>query len=80
MACWEAAADTGLRHRDLVDQIRDHPSIESITLIEETPGKTLIHGRVVHDSQEARDGHLCSGVEHGMAASYDRLEALVTSH
>ncbi len=61
-----------------VDGIRDFPSIESVTLMQAN-GKTVIRGRVIHGSQQARDAHLDSGMEHGMAASYDRLEQLLTS-
>lgn len=32
-----------------------------------------------YDSMEARDGAIASGMEHGMAAGYDRLEELLAS-
>ena len=41
--------------------------------------KTLLSLTVRYESREARDGILKSGMESGVAASYDRLEALLTS-
>jgi hypothetical protein len=34
---------------------------------------------VVYPSKEARDGTLASGMEHGVAASYDRLEEILAT-
>ena len=40
--------------------------------------KTLLTITVLYPSKEARDGALASGMEHGMAAGYDRLDAVLT--
>lgn len=59
-----------------VDFIRDHPSIETLVLTEEN-GKTLLTATIRHNSKEARDGHLQSGMEVGANESYQRLEELL---
>ena len=43
----------------------------------ETRGMTRITITVLYESQEARDTARRSGMEHGMAAGYDRLEVLL---
>jgi hypothetical protein len=32
--------------------------------------------RIIHETREARDGHLSSGMERGLEESFDRLEAV----
>lgn len=59
-----------------VDYIRDFPSTETLVLTE-SRGKTTLTATVKHLSQEARDGHLQSGMEGGAAESYARLEELL---
>jgi uncharacterized protein YndB with AHSA1/START domain len=50
----------------------------TMLLVEE--GKLTRMNLVVrYPSKEARDGALASGMEHGMAAGYDRLDALLVS-
>jgi uncharacterized protein YndB with AHSA1/START domain len=39
--------------------------------------RTALTITLAYDSKEARDGALASGMEHGMAASYDRLEEVL---
>jgi uncharacterized protein YndB with AHSA1/START domain len=39
--------------------------------------RTALKITLRYDSKEARDGAVASGMEHGMAASYDRLEELL---
>ena len=39
--------------------------------------KTLLTITVQYPSKEARDGALASGMEHGMAAGYDRLDEIL---
>lgn len=39
--------------------------------------RTHMHLTIVYPSKEARDGALASGMEHGMAAGYDRLEEML---
>ena len=50
----------------------------TLVLIEQG-GKTTLTTTVLYPSQEARDAVLKSGMEHGVAASYDRLEELLAS-
>jgi uncharacterized protein YndB with AHSA1/START domain len=59
-----------------VEVIRDLEAVETLTL-DEQDGKTTMTVRVLHQSKEARDGHLQSGMEAGAAQSYDRLAALL---
>ncbi|HEX2135586.1 MAG TPA: SRPBCC family protein [Microvirga sp.] len=40
-------------------------------------GKTTLTTTVLYESREARDTVINSGMEHGVAANYDRLEALL---
>jgi uncharacterized protein YndB with AHSA1/START domain len=55
-----------------VEFIRDHPALETMAL-EEHEGKTTLTITIHHDTKEARDGHLNSGMETGAGESYDRL-------
>jgi len=48
-------------------------------IFSERGGKTTITQTVLYQSQEARDAVLKSGMERGVAASYDRLAELLTS-
>lgn len=45
----------------------------------ERGGGTLVRITVVYPSKEARDAALASGMEHGMAAGYNQLEALLAA-
>lgn len=47
--------------------------------LSERDGKTTVTTTVLYLSREARDGVLRSGMEHGVAASCDRLAALLDS-
>lgn len=53
-------------------------SVITSTLTEQG-GKTTLVTTMLYVSQEARDGVLKSGMESGVAASYDRLAALLVS-
>jgi uncharacterized protein YndB with AHSA1/START domain len=55
-----------------------HISLETITF-EETDGKTLLKVHSVYQSVEDRDAVLGAGMLDGLAETWDRLEALVTS-
>src|SRR5262245_28529788 len=46
-------------------------------VLTEQGGKTMLTISVVYPSKEARDGAIASGMEHGMAAGYDRLDAIL---
>ena len=39
--------------------------------------KTLLTITILYPSKEARDGAAASGMEHGMAAGYDRLDEIL---
>jgi hypothetical protein len=45
--------------------------------LSEKGSRTALKITLRYDSKEARDGAVASGMEHGMAASYDRLEELL---
>jgi uncharacterized protein YndB with AHSA1/START domain len=49
------------------------------TVLVEQGGKTAITQTVLYQSREARDAVLKSGMERGVAASYDRLAELLAS-
>src|SRR5580658_8242680 len=61
-----------------VEQIRDHPAMVTITF-EELGGKTKLTQTVRHDTFEARDGHLHSGMDAGAKETFDRLEELLAT-
>lgn len=54
---------------------------ESLVICElvEKAGKTTVTTTVRYDSQQTRDAVIKSGMERGVNASYDRLDALLTS-
>ena len=52
--------------------------IASVVLTE-TNGKTTLTLTVLYPSKEARDGAVASGMEHGVAAGYDRLAEMMAS-
>jgi uncharacterized protein YndB with AHSA1/START domain len=52
-------------------------AIGALVLLEQA-GKTTVTQTVLYESQEARDGILKSGMEKGVAASYDRLAELLS--
>jgi uncharacterized protein YndB with AHSA1/START domain len=51
-------------------------AVGTLVLVEQG-GKTTVTQTVIYESQEARDGILKSGMEKGVAASYDRLADLL---
>lgn len=58
--------------------MQGHILLETLTLTEQN-GKTLITDSSVFQSVADRDGMLQSGMEEGAAASWDRLEALLST-
>lgn len=60
-----------------VENIRDHASLETVTL-EERDGKTVLTNLVRHDSPESLEGHLSTGMERGATESMNRLEELLS--
>ncbi len=61
-----------------VEGIRDFPATETMTLTERD-GVTTLTTHVKHLSQQARDGHLNSGMEPGASETMDRLEEFVAT-
>ena len=55
-----------------------HVSLESLTL-EERDGRTLLRAHAVHQSVEARDAMIASGMEQGVNEGYERLDELIAS-
>ncbi len=53
-------------------------SLITTTLVEQS-GRTTLTSTILYVSREARDGVLKSGMERGVAASYDRLEQILAS-
>jgi predicted 3-demethylubiquinone-9 3-methyltransferase (glyoxalase superfamily)/uncharacterized protein YndB with AHSA1/START domain len=54
----------------------EHVAVDTLTLVAQDGG-TLATTHTVHASLAARDGHLHSGMEEGMADGYDRLDHLL---
>jgi len=48
-------------------------------VLTEQGGKTTLTLTVLYPSNEARDGAIASGMEHGVAAGYDRLDELLAT-
>ena len=48
-------------------------------VLTEDGGSTLLTLTLRYDSKEARDGAAASGMEHGMAAGYDRLDEILAA-
>lgn len=53
-------------------------TLVSTTFVEDGTTTTLTMN-VLYSSQEARDAAACSGMEHGVAAAFDRLEKMMLS-
>ena len=58
----------------IFEPMPQHPSLVTVTFNEQN-SKTLLHEVILHESVEARDGHLQSGMEEGVAQTFDKLEA-----
>jgi uncharacterized protein YndB with AHSA1/START domain len=48
-------------------------------ILTEEAGKTLLTLTLQYPSKEARDGTLASGMEHGVAAGYNRLDGILAA-
>lgn len=59
-----------------VAPFNEHVAVENMTLSEKD-GRTTLTNLMRHDSKEARDGHVNSGMERGAAETMDRLEELL---
>ena len=53
------------------------PAAQVTSALEEKDGTTTMTVTVLSTSKEIRDSALASGMDHGAAASYDRLAALL---
>lgn len=51
----------------------------NVLVLEPADGGTMVISTMVHDTVEARDGHLGAGMEGGMVESYARLDELLDS-
>jgi uncharacterized protein YndB with AHSA1/START domain len=56
-----------------------HVSLETLELVDVGGGRTLIRTTSVHQSVQARDAMVESGMAEGMADGYTRLDELVTT-
>ena len=55
----------------------DVVALDSMRFIDLGDGRTRLEGHSVYPTQEARDGMVASGMEHGMREGYERLEELL---
>jgi uncharacterized protein YndB with AHSA1/START domain len=53
-----------------------HVSLDSLTF-DELDGRTVLHAKSVHQSIEARDAMVASGMEGGLTEGYQRLDELI---
>ncbi len=75
----EIAPPGRLVHTELFDQDWTGGETLATTVLAEHDGGTALTLTVLYPSRAARDGALGSGMEGGVAASYDRLAALLAS-
>jgi uncharacterized protein YndB with AHSA1/START domain len=66
-------------HTELFDEDWTGGEALVTSVLTEKGGKTTLTMTVRYQSKEARDGALSTGIERGVAASYDRLAELSTS-
>jgi len=74
----EIAAPERIVNTEVFEPYPDHPAVCTMTL-EERDGKTFYKNVVVHDTKEACDGHLNSGMESGANIAMDRIEEIAQS-
>lgn len=55
------------------------PSQEATLVLAEHGARTLLTITLGYPNRETRDGALASGMEHGMAAGYDRLDGVLVA-
>lgn len=72
----EASVEAGITQTWEYEGAPRHVSLEKVTF-EELPGGTRIHMSSVHQTVEARDAHLASGMEEGVRESFERMDELV---
>ena len=66
-----------LVHTELFDEDWTGGGTTVTTVLEETGGRTIVTTTILFATREDRDGALKTGMEGGMAASYDRLDGLL---
>ncbi len=74
----EITAPERVVHTEIFEPFPDSPALVTMTL-EERDGKTYYQSLVVHDTTEARDMHVSSGMEVGANMALDRLEEVARS-
>jgi len=75
----EIAAPERFAHTEIFDQDWTDGQAEVSTVLTEQDGRTTVTNTILYRSQEVRDLVRDSGMEQGVAASYDRLAALLTA-
>jgi uncharacterized protein YndB with AHSA1/START domain len=70
----EVVAPARLVHTHIYEPMPQHGALNTV-LFEARGGRTTVIETVLHQTQEARDGHLYSGMEAGAAVQALRLEA-----
>jgi uncharacterized protein YndB with AHSA1/START domain len=63
---------------EVFEMIPDDYAVNTATFTE-TDGRTILSILVVHNSKDARDGHVNSGMEGGMQEAMDALERVAVS-
>lgn len=71
----EIAAPAKIVNTEIFDPFPDSPAICTMTL-EERDGKTYYSNLIKHDSQQARDAHVGSGMEYGAGLGLDMIEEI----
>jgi len=74
----EIVAPQRIVHTEIFEPYPDSPSLCTLTL-EERDGKTYYQTLVQHETKEARDMHVSSGMETGAGIALDRVEAIARS-
>lgn len=76
--CLEIDRPYRLVSTEIFEPFPESAAINTLTL-EEEDGVTTMTIRVQHNSKEARDAHIQSGMESGLQHSLDRAEKILTS-
>jgi uncharacterized protein YndB with AHSA1/START domain len=74
----EIVPDERIVQTEIFAPFPDSPSTNTMTLTERD-GATVLRTLVHHDTPEARDMHINSGMEGGMQDAFDRLEQVAIS-
>lgn len=74
----EIHCPTKIVHTQIFEPMPQHEALVTTTM-EDLDGKTKLTSIIRHDSIEARDGHLQSGLEFGVRETYDRLDAVLAT-